>query len=312
MRIVFFGSAPIGFPLLDALLSHSKDEVVGVVTQPDRPVGRKRKLSPCPVKQFSEQRGLLVLSPEKVGSEESVESLEKLNADLFVVVAYGQYISPAVLALPRYGSINLHPSLLPKYRGSSPIQWALANGDGVTGATILYVSEKMDAGDIILQQEVQIDSLDDAITLEKKLSTVGADLLSQAVEQIRQGTVSSRPQDDEQATEVRKLTKEDGRIDWSLPASAIRNRIRAFIAWPGSFCEIPTASGLQRVKVLCAQEELGEGNPGDVLEVSADGPLIATGKGSLRLLQVQPAGKKAMDGGAYLRGYPLVPGESLS
>lgn len=311
MRIVFFGSAPIGFPLLDALFASSKDEVVAVVTQPDRPGGRKQKLTPCPVKSYASEKGLNILSPEKVGDEESLSALRDLNADLFVVIAYGQYIPPSVLNLPRFGSINLHPSLLPKYRGSSPIQWALVNGDTMTGVTILYVSEKMDSGDIILQKEVPVRPEDNAETLEPVLASAGADLLMDAVEQIRSGTVMARPQDDAEATEVRKLVKEDGRVDWSLPAEQIRNRVRAFIVWPGCFCEAPCRTGMQRVKLLDVRVETGSGKPGEVLDAGKEGALIATGEGALRLLRVQPAGKNAMDGAAYLRGYPLQPGDQL-
>lgn len=311
MRVVFFGSAPIGFPLLDALLAGADDEVAAVVTQPDRPVGRKLRMTACPVKEYALEKNLPVLSPEKVGDPDSRAELESLNADLFVVVAYGQYIPPSVLALPPKGSINLHPSLLPKYRGSSPIQWALANGDTVTGATVLYVSEKMDAGDMILQREVPIDPGDNALTLEPVLAQVGAELLMEAVGRIRSGTVQAQPQDEGQAVEVRKLTKEDGRLDWSQPAETLHNRIRAFIAWPGCFCEAPTRSGVQRLKVLRARVEAGGGGAGTVLDASREGPLIAAGKGALRLLEVQPAGKKAMDGAAYLRGYPLEPGDRL-
>jgi methionyl-tRNA formyltransferase len=311
MRIVFFGSAPIGFPLLDALLASEADDMVGVVTQPDRPVGRKQKLTPCAVKAYASEKSLNILSPEKVGHPDSLEALRALNADLFVVIAYGQYIPPSILELPNLGSINLHPSLLPKYRGSSPIQWALANGDQMTGVTILYVSDKMDSGDIILQREIPIRPQDNAETLEPILATAGAELLMEAIEQIRAGTVKAQPQDDAAATEVRKLVKEDGRIDWALSAEELRNRVRAFIQWPGCFCEAPCRTGMQRVKLQDVQVELGAGTPGEVLDVGPDGPLIATGKGALRLLRLQPAGKNAMDGGAYLRGYPLQPGDRL-
>ena len=311
MRVVFFGSASIGFPLLDALLASSADDVVAVVTQPDRPVGRKLKLTACPVKELAQEKGLNVLCPEKIGSEESLTALKDLVPDLFVVVAYGQYIPQAVLALPANGSINLHPSLLPKYRGSSPIQWALVNGDTATGVTILYVSQKMDAGDILLQREVPIRPEDNAITLEPILAQAGAALMMEAVEQIRAGTVNAQPQDEAAAIEVRKLVKEDGRLDWTLPASVLNNRIRAFIAWPGCFCQAPVRSGMQRLKVLEARVESGSGEPGVVLDVSDEGPMVATGDGALRLLSVQPAGKNIMDGAAYLRGYPLEPGSRL-
>lgn len=311
MRILFFGSAAIGFPVLEALLASSKDELAGVVTQPDRPGGRKLKTNPCPVKTFAQERGLSVFSPEKVGSSESLDTLRQLEADLFVVVAYGQYIPQSVLALPPAGSINLHPSLLPKYRGSSPIQWAIASGDTMTGVTILYVSEKMDSGDIILQRDVSIGPDDTGLTMEPVLAASGAELLMEAVEQIRSGAVSARPQDDASATEVRKLVKEDGRLDWNLPAQVLNNRIRGFVSWPGCFFEIPAATGAQRVKVFRAQVEAGSGAPGEILDVSGGGPLIATGEGALRLLDVQPAGKRTMDGAAYLRGHSLQPGDRL-
>ena len=311
MRILFFGSAVIGFPVLEALLTSPADELVGVVTQPDRPGGRKLQTTPCPVKIFAQERGIPAFSPEKVGSPESLDALQELAADLFVVVAYGQYIPQSVLAMPPSGSINLHPSLLPKYRGSSPIQWAIANGDAMTGVTILYVSEKMDAGDIILQREVPIGPEDNEQSMEPVLARAGADLLMEAVTQIRSGSVSARPQDETAATEVRKLVKEDGRLDWTLSARTLHNRIRAFIAWPGCFFEKPSAKGVKRVKVLRAQVEEGTGTPGELLDVSGDGPLVATGDGALRLLEVQPAGKRAMDGAAYLRGHPLQPGDRL-
>lgn len=306
MRIVFFGSAPIGFPVLESLLACARDQVVAVVTQPDRPAGRKQHLTPCPVKLFAQERGLPVLSPEKV--KECLPELTALAADLFVVVAYGQYIPQSVLALPPHGAINLHPSLLPQYRGSSPIQWALANGDTKTGVTILYVSEKMDAGDILLQREIAIDPDDTAATLEPVLAAAGAELLMEAVEQIRAGTVRTTPQDDALAVEIRKLTKEDGRLDWTQPAQTLRNRIRGFTPWPGCFCEMPDG---QRLKVLCAAVEDRSGAPGEILEASGAGPLVAAGEGALRLLEVQPAGKNAMDGASYLRGYPLPPGLRL-
>jgi methionyl-tRNA formyltransferase len=307
MRIVFFGSAPIGFPLLEILLNSSKDNVVAVVTQPDRPAGRKQQMTACPVKALAQERGLPVLSPEKV--KDSLPELTALNADLFVVVAYGQYIPPSVLAVPVQGAINFHPSLLPKYRGSSPIQWAVANGDTITGITILYVSEQMDAGDIILQRQIPIAPEDTSATLDPVLAAAGAELLLQAVEQIRTGTVRRIPQDDAAATEVRKLTKEDGRLDWTLPAETLCNRIRGFTPWPGCFCVLPDG---QNLKVLKATAESRNGLPGKILEASGAGLLIATGKGALRLLEVLPSGKRAMDGASYLRGYPLASGSRLA
>jgi methionyl-tRNA formyltransferase len=312
MRTVFFGSAPIGFPLLKALLSSAQDEVAAVVTQPDRPSGRRLHLTPCPVKAVAVERGLTVLSPDKIGSVDSLQQLAALRADLFVVAAYGQYIPKPVRILPPAGIINLHPSLLPKYRGAAPIQRAVANGDTVTGATIMYVTEKMDAGDIIVQRELPIGPDDTALTMEPKLAELGADLLMQAIEQIRSGTVQARPQDGSMATEAPRLTKAEGRVDWTLPAETLRNRIRGFQPWPGCFCEADAPSGSQRLMILRAAVEPGCGSPGEILDAAGSGPLVATGEGALRLLEVQPAGKRAMDGAAYLRGHPLQPGTCLS
>ena len=306
MRMVFFGSASIGFPVLEALLVSKTDEVVAVVTQPDRPAGRKQQLKPCPVKTFAQERGIPVLCPEKI--KDSRQELDALKADLFVVVAYGQYIPQSVLALPKHGAINLHPSLLPKYRGSSPIQWAVANGDTITGVTILYVSEKMDSGDIILQRKILINSRDTSVTLEPLLAEAGAELLMEAVEQIRNGTVLRHPQDEAISTEVRKLSKEDGKLDWTLPAEILNNRIRGFTPWPGCFCELPDG---QRLKVVSAAVEDRAGAPGEILEAAGAGPLVAAGTGSLRLLEVQPSGKCVMDGASYLRGHPVESGVRL-
>lgn len=306
MRVVFFGSSAIGFPVLKALIASTRDEIAAVITQPDRPAGRKQQLTPCPVKTFAQESGIPVLSPEKI--KDGLPELTALNADLFVVVAYGQYIPSSVLALPKCGAINLHPSLLPKYRGSSPIQWAIANGDTITGVTILYVGEKMDAGDIILQRKIPIGTDDTSATLEPVLAKAGAELLMEAVEQIRNGTVRRYPQDDVAATEVRKLTKEDGRLDWTLSAETLRNRIRGFTPWPGCFCEMPDG---QRLKVVRAAVESRIGTPGEILETTGAYPLIAAGEGALQLLEVQPAGKCVMDGASYLRGYSLTPGIRL-
>ncbi len=307
MRIVFFGSASIGIPSLKALLADEQVDVVAAVTQPDRPAGRRRRLTPCALKRFALDRGLPVLSPEKVGT--STADLAALDADLFVVAAYGQYLPPSVLALPRSGSINLHPSLLPTYRGASPIQWAVACGDTETGVTVLYVSEKMDAGDLILQQRVPIGPEDTAASLEPVLAERGAELIVDAVRQIRAGTAPRIPQDDAAATETRKLTKADGRLDWTCSAETLRNRVRGFFPWPGCFCQLPDGS---RLKVLRAAVEDGCGEPGELLDTSGTGPLVATGEKALRLSEVQPAGKKPMDGASFLRGHPLSPGLRLA
>ncbi|MFA5688029.1 MAG: methionyl-tRNA formyltransferase [Kiritimatiellales bacterium] len=305
MKIIYFGSAAIGFPTLEKLLA-SEHELLAAVTQPDRPAGRRRRLTLCPVKQFALDRKIPVLSPENAA--DAYTELTALNADLFVVVAYGQYIPQSIRELPAHGAINLHPSLLPKYRGSSPIQWAIANGDTVTGVSIIYVAKKMDAGDVLLQKKYPIAPDDTAATLEPRLAELGGDLMLQAISQICAGTNKPVPQDENSAVEVRKLSKEDGIINWNLPAETIRNRIRAFQPWPGVSCELPNG---ERLKILCAAVESGSGAPGEIININSAGPLVATGGNALRMLEVQPAGKKSMDAAAWLRGHTLSVGGRL-
>ena len=307
MRIVFMGSAELAIPSLQAILNAAQDEVVGVVTQPDRPAGRARVLTACPLKAFAEQQGLYVMTPEKIGSAGSVETLSELQPDLFVVVAYGQYIPGRVIELAPKRAINVHPSLLPKYRGSAPIQWAILNGDEQTGVSIIYLAPKMDAGDILRQETWPIDSSDTSATLHDKLSVFGAGLLMKAIADIRNDTVSRTVQDESLAVEIRKLSKEDGAIDWTLPAEAIRNRIRAFNPWPGSYCRLPDS---EIIKVWQAEvEPSAEGCAGELLD---DRLLVATGSGALRLTEVQPAAKKRMPASSFLNGHPLAKGARLS
>lgn len=310
MRIVFMGSADIAIPSLKKLVEAGLDEVVGVVTQPDRPKGRKRVLSPCPVKAAAQELGLTVLSPEKIGEEESVAELSALEPDLFVVVAYGQYIPERVLTLAKHRGINMHPSLLPKYRGAAPIQAALLNGDSVTGVTIIDVAKVMDSGDMLAQSEFVISDEDTAGSLHDSLSFFGGDLLVGVVDQIRAGAEERKPQDHSLAVEVGKFSKADGDIDWSLSADVIRNRVRAFNPWPSCFTAAPAGSG-DVLKILSVRVEESTGKAGEVLECAGAGPLVACGAGSLRLLQVQPQGKKPMDGRAYLNGRKLSVGDFL-
>ena len=305
MRIVFMGSAELAIPSLHSLLGSEKDELVGVVSQPDRPAGRKRIPTPCPLKAFAEEAGISVMAPEKIGTPDSVEALATLKPDLFVVVAYGQYIPRRVIDLAPLEAINLHPSLLPKYRGSAPIQWAIANGDAETGVSIITVANKMDAGDILRQKTYPIADDDTSLSLHNQLAKIGAKLLLKTLDDIRAGTVSHTAQDESQVVEIRKLVKEDGEIDWARSATTIRNRIRAFDPWPGSTCKLPSGEIL---KVWCAELVEGNGIPGELLD---DQLLIASGDGALRLVEIQPAGKKRMPASSFLNGHPLPAGSRL-
>lgn len=311
MRVLFMGSGEVACPALERLISTPGYDVVGVVSQPDRPKGRNRRVAACPAKSMAEARGVPVMTPERVGAPDAVEEIRALRPDIIVVAAYGQYIKPEILAIPPHEAINIHPSLLPRYRGASPIQWAIANGETETGVTILYVSKEMDAGDILRQERCLIREDDTAETLTPRLAELGADLLLKSLEAIRAGTASRTPQNPDQVTYVHKLEKDDGRIDWSLPAAVIRNRIRGFTPWPGCFTH---ANGVL-LKIRRADVEsisnAGETRPGAIIRCDREGPVVATGAGALRLVEVQPEGKNVMSGTAYLCGHALSPGATL-
>jgi methionyl-tRNA formyltransferase len=310
MRIAFMGSAELSCPSLMALTRRRDDEIVAVVCQPDRPRGRELHSGPCAVKRAIAESGVPILTPPNVNVPESVEALRALKPDAIVVVAYGQILRRPLLAIPALGCINLHASLLPRYRGAAPVQWAIARGETVTGVTSMMMNEAMDAGDILLQQDVGIAPEDTAGTLLARLAEVGAELLLRTVDDLRAGTLVRKPQDAGQATLAPKLSKADGKLNWSLPAKQIHDRVRGFNPWPGCFCALP--GGLQRLKILQSRVEPGAGVPARVLELSGDGPLVAAGEGAVRLLRVQPEGKKPMLGADYARGHALRPGDMLA
>lgn len=348
MRIVFIGSAALACPSLEMLLgcgpaqgslprghiaeTRQVDEVVAVVTQPDRPKGRNLKISSCAVKVLAVSKNLTVLPPRDVNSPDSIDTLRRLKPDLIVVVAYGQILKKEILALPPEGCVNVHASLLPKYRGAAPIQWAIANGEQVTGVTTMFMSEGMDDGDIILQKEVAIGREDTAGSLYDRLAQEGAVLLSETVEAIRNGRAIRIPQIGTEATFAPKLNKEDGRIDWSRPAEEIYNKVRGFNPWPCCWCFAPVKGGQPpshrsgvmagqggqeekkkngKLRVFRVRVEEAEGKFGEVVDMSGDGPLVGTGDKSVRLLEVQPEGKKVMSGDAYLRGHGLKVGDKV-
>jgi methionyl-tRNA formyltransferase len=305
MRVVFMGSAHLACPAVEALLGSKVHELAAVVTQPDRPRGRNLRTGACPVKELAVARGIPALAPERIADAAAVEALLSFAPDLIAVAAYGQFIPRAVRELPPRGIVNIHPSLLPKYRGAAPIPWAIANGDRVTGVSIIDVSARMDAGDILLQESCPILDEDSTATLEPRLAAMGAAMLMRAIDLLGEGRAERRPQDEALATHARKLEKADGRIDWSLDATTLHRRIRAFHPWPGCCCE---AAG-RSLKIIRARVESIEGSPpGVMIESSDEGPAIACGRDALRLLDVQPEGRNVMSGAAYVRGARPVPG----
>ena len=302
------GSGALACPLLEGILA-GRDDLVAVVTQPDRAGGRGMQCQSCEVKTLALSRHLPVFTPENASDDAFVAQLAALKPDVVVVACFGQFLKKNLLAVPRLGTINVHPSLLPKYRGASPLQWTLANGETETGVTVLRVTPKMDAGDLLAQEKHPIAPDDDYASLEPKLAAKGAELRGRVLDAFRVGKTQGVPQDDAQATFARKLAKEDGLVDWSRPAEAIRNQLRGFSPWPGAYTFLP---GGILLKIHGARAEEGASAlPGTVLEAGGEGPLVATGRGALRLTQVQPAGKKSMPGAAFLCGHKLAVGARL-
>ncbi len=297
-RIVFMGSDAFAVPAVEALLA-SEHQLAACVAQPDRPSGRGRHLTPCPVKACAVSAGIPVLAPEKIG--DAYGELAALAPDLIAVAAYGQYIPRRIIELPPLGCINIHPSLLPRYRGAAPIQWAVANGDTETGVSIIDVTARMDAGPILLQERHPIFPEDTTPTLEPRLAKAGAALLLEAIRRLASGAAVRLPQDESAVTWARKLEKADGLLDWLQPARSLHNRVRGFQPWPGTYC---TVSG-KRLGVSATRAERASGEPGAILDLGGDGPLIACGSDALRLLVVQPEGKRSMSGADYARGARL-------
>ena len=310
LKVILMGSGALACPLLEGILGAGRDDVAAVVTQPDRAGGRGLQCQSCVVKTLAVERGLPVLTPEDASEESFVAQLAALKPDVIVVASYGQFLKKNLLAVPRLGTINVHPSLLPKYRGASPIQWALANGDAETGVSVLYVTPKMDAGDILAQERFPILPADTYGSLEPKLAAKGGEQLLRVLDAFRAGQTQGIPQDGTQATFARKLEKEDGLVDWKLPAEAIQNRLRGFAPWPGAYTFLPGGVLLKLHEVKVEAGAAGAA-PGTILEAAGAGPLIATGKDALRLTVVQPAGKKAMPGPAFLCGHRLHAGDRL-
>ena len=306
MRIVFMGTPDFAVPSLEALL-RSGDTVAGVVTQPDRPKGRGQTLAASPIKQLAQREGLAILQPLKMKDPEFLAALSGWHPDLIAVTAFGRILPQVILDMPPNGCINVHASLLPKYRGAGPIQWALINGERETGITTMLMDAGMDTGAMLLQERVTIDSDDTAGTLSEKLAAVGGPLLVETLRRLKAGTVVPQAQDHTQATMAPLLEKEDGLIDWKRPASEIANRIRGLTPWPGAF----TYAGSERWTISRANpEESGDSGvePGTIMSVAKDAIRVSTGQGALAIAELQPANGRRMSIQQYLAGHRVSPG----
>lgn len=311
LRIIFMGTPELAATSLAALLREPTFQIVAVVTQPDRPKGRDLKLQPSPVKELALKASLPVLQPLKARDEQFIAALRALQPELIAVAAFGQILPKALLDLPRLGCLNVHTSLLPKYRGASPIQSAILNGDAETGVTIMKMDVGLDTGDILTQRVTPIRDEDNAATLHDRLAQLGAELLVETIPGYAGGQIQPRPQQHELATHVAKIKKEDGRIDWSQSARAIWNRIRAFTPWPGAFTFLPGATQPVLLKLWQAEVAVQAGTPGQILAADKTGILVGCGEGSLRLTSIQREGGRRLTAGEFLAGNPLKPGTKL-
>jgi methionyl-tRNA formyltransferase len=297
-RIVFCGSPESAVPGLRAVAGRRPEwEIAAVLTQPDRPRGRGRKLVPGPVRAAAQELGLDTLTPENLKGPEIRETLESIAPDVIVVVAYGHIFRRWLLELPRFGCINLHFSLLPRHRGVAPVQWAILEGDEVTGVTTMKMDRGVDTGPVYLEERVPVEVGDTAGSLTRRLAALGGTLLVETIERVLAGTIEARPQSEDGATYARRLEKEDGRLDWARPAVELARRVRGLSPWPGTFTEFRG----ERLKILSAGVATGELPPGK-LRVAGDRLEVGTGDGLLVLDEVQASGKARTDGVAWVRG----------
>lgn len=308
MRIVFMGSPDFALPSLQKLVDANAN-IVAVITQPDRPKGRHQLLTPTPVKELALSLGLPVLQPARINAPEAVAAIRALKADLFVVVAFGQILKKELLDIPPLGSVNVHGSLLPAYRGAAPVHWALLRGEKQTGVTTMFLNEGMDSGDMIFKAQTDILDTDDTGSLYARLAEMGADLLLQTIRAIENGNAPAIPQEEAFATYAPSLKKDDEQLDWQQNAEAVWNHIRGLAPWPVAH----TFFGGKRLKLLQASllETESCGTPGEIRGITADGLQVFCGKGSIVIHKVQPEGKAAMDAAAFCRGYRLEVGQTL-
>lgn len=323
-RIIFMGTPEFAVPSLKALIA-AGENIIAVITQPDKPKGRGRILTAPPIKDITLKYNIPAFQPEQIKDETFVTTIKDLSPDIIIVVAYGKILPKAILSLPPNGCINVHASLLPKYRGAAPINWAIINGETNTGITTMLLDEGMDTGNILLTERVGISSDDTASSLHDKLMNIGAELLIETINSIKSKTVRPVKQDDTQATYAPMLKKEDGRIDWSMNAQKIRNLIRGFNPWPGAYTRW---EGLQ-IKIISANTVLSSQDQfseliattgqlqcltekhGTILKISAEGILIATGKGTLLIVELQPENKNRMTASEFIKGYKIAKGQIL-
>ena len=301
------GTAQFAVPTLKKLLE-SRHEVTGVVTQPDRPSGRGREVRISPAKQAALEAGIPIYQPERVRSEDFIALVREMSPDAIVVAAFGQIIPKAILDIPRFGSINVHASLLPKYRGAAPVHYALFNGETVTGITTMLMDPGLDTGPILLRREIEISPDDNEGTLEARLADGGADLLIETLELLERGAIRPTPQDNSLATHAPSVKKEECKVDWNQDSRAIVNKIRGCTPRPGAYALFNDSM----LRIWCAESgDSGSGSPGEIIGTSREGILVKAGRGAVLLTEVQPENRKRMKAGDFARGYGITVGAKL-
>ena len=312
LRIIFMGTADLSCASLETLARHPHFNVLAVVTQPDKPKGRDLKLLPTPVKVVAQKLQLPVLQPLKARDPEFINQIRALQPDLMVVVAYGQILPAALLEVPPHGCLNVHTSLLPKYRGAAPIQWAIADGNAETGVTIMRMDAGLDTGPILTTRITPILPTDDSQVLHDRLAQLGAELLVETIPGYVSGAILPQPQPAVGMTYAAKIKKEDGQIRWEQPATLISSRLRAFTPWPGAFTHLPAEPKPLLVKVWKAEPletKPPSAAPGQIISADKTGITVACGTGSLRILELQREGGKRLAPGPFLAGCPLQSGQ---
>ena len=322
LQIVFMGTAELSCASLEELARTQGFQITAVVTQPDRPKGRELKEQPSPVKALALRLELPLLQPERARDEKFIAALRGLQPDLIAVAAYGQILPQSILDLPPHGCLNVHTSLLPRYRGAAPIQWAIANGDAETGVTIMKMDAGLDTGPIVSQRRTPIRPEHDSAALHDRLAQLGAELLAQTIPDYIAGKLQPQPQPAEGASRAPKIKKEDGLIDWHRPAQNILNRLRAFKPWPGAFTRWRSSFSLPRsedtlkrelqphlLKIWSAEVAEKSGTPGEILSADKTGILVACGQNALRILELQREGGRRMSAAEFLAGHMLKPGD---
>jgi len=311
LRIIFMGTADFSCASLEALAAEPRFQVVAVVTQPDKPKGRDLKLQPSPVKVVAEKLGIPVLQPTRARDEKFIGELKAWQPDLMVVVAYGQILPAAILDLPPHGCLNVHGSLLPKYRGAAPIQRAMANGDTETGIAIMKMDIGLDTGPVLSMQSTPISTEEDCPALYARLALMGAKLLVETIHGWVAGAITPQPQPAEGATYAAKIKKEDAHVDWNLPATVIWNRLRAFTPWPGAFTFLSAEPKPLLLKIWKVEVVAKTGIPGEILTADKTGIVVGCGQNALRILELQREGGRRQTAEQFLAGSPFKPGTKL-